>query len=99
VDLRTWHPGSPPDHVIDEVPEGAVVVDVRELDEGPTEGAVRLPFSRAAEWSPGLDPRRTYVFVCTHGNRSEMVAHDLRRRGLAAYSLSGGLGRLPIRAA
>lgn len=99
IDLLTWHPATPPEHVLEEVPEGAVVVDVRELDEGPTAGTLRLPLSRAGEWSPGLDPNRTYVFVCAHGNRSEMVAHDLRRRGLTAYSLAGGLGRLPIRAA
>jgi thiamine biosynthesis protein ThiI len=98
-DLMTWRPGPPPEHVLDSVPDGAVVVDVRELEEGPTAGDLRLPFSRADEWSPGLDAGRTYVFVCSHGNRSEMVAHDLRRRGLNAYSLAGGLGRLPTRAA
>lgn len=99
VDLTTWQPGPPPAHVVETVPDGAVVVDVREEDEGPSAGDLRLPFSRVHEWSAGLDPARSYVFVCTHGNRSETVAHDLRRRGLDAYSLAGGLGGLPTRAA
>jgi len=99
IDLTTWQPGPSPEHVLDEVPDGAVIVDVREPGEGPTAGHLRLPISRSFEWAAGLDPGRTYVFVCTHGNRSEMVAHDLRRRGLDAYSLAGGLGRLPTRAA
>lgn len=99
VDLTTWTPGPLPEHVVSEVPAGAVVVDVRPLEEGPTVGDTRLPFALAHEWSDGLEPDKTYLFVCTHGNRSEIVAHDLRRRGLDAYSLSGGVSRLPTRAA
>ncbi|MGH2677213.1 MAG: tRNA uracil 4-sulfurtransferase ThiI [Actinomycetota bacterium] len=90
VDLVTWTPGPPPEHVVETVPANAVVVDVREPEEGPDAGGLRLPFSRAAEWMPSLDRGRTYLFVCTHGNRSELVAHELRRRGLDAYSLAGG---------
>jgi thiamine biosynthesis protein ThiI len=99
VDLVTWAPGPAPGHVVDELPEGALVVDVREAGEGPDAGHVRLPFSRASEWAPGLDPERSYVFVCSHGVRSETLAHELRRRGIHAYSLAGGVGRLPTRAA
>src|ERR671919_260155 len=99
IDLTTWQPGAPPGHVLDAPPEGAVVVDVREVEEGPMAGDFRLPFSRVSEWSDGLEPGRTYVFVCTHGHRSELVAHELRRRGVDAYSLAGGIGSLPDRAA
>jgi tRNA uracil 4-sulfurtransferase len=99
VDLLTWAPGPPPEHVVEAIPEGAVVVDVREEDEGASVGDLRLPYSRAHEWTPGLDPGRTYLFVCSHGLRSESLAHELGRRGLRAYSLAGGIGRLPIRAA
>jgi len=99
IDLTTWVPGPPPEHVVDAVPEGAVVVDVRELDEGPTVGELRLPFSEAATWGPKLDPSKRYLFVCTHGNRSEIAAHELRGRGLDVSSLAGGLPRLPTRAA
>jgi thiamine biosynthesis protein ThiI len=99
VDLLTWQPGPPPEHVLEEVPQDAVIVDVREDDEGAPVGDVRLPYTRAHEWSPGLDPGRTYLFVCSHGLRSESIAHELRRRGLRAFSLAGGISRLPIRAA
>jgi thiamine biosynthesis protein ThiI len=99
VELTTWQPGPPPEHVVDAPPRGAVIVDVREVEEGPTAGDLRLPFSRLHEWAGGLDRGRTYAFVCTHGNRSEMVAHDLRLRGVDAYSLAGGIGGLPDRAA
>jgi thiamine biosynthesis protein ThiI len=91
VDLVSWTPGPPPEHVVDAVPPDAVVVDVREPEEGPDAGELRLPFSRSAEWMPTLDRSAKYLFVCTHGNRSELVAHELRRRGVEAYSLAGGV--------
>src|SRR5919106_196192 len=87
------------DSFVEEAARAAVVVDVREVEEGPLAGDLRLPFSRVSEWSDGLEPGRTYVFVCTHGHRSELVAHELRRRGVDAYSLAGGIGSLPDRAA
>jgi thiamine biosynthesis protein ThiI len=99
IDLLQWMPGPPPGHVVQDIPEGAVVVDVREAGEGDAVGDVRLPFSRISEWAQDLDQQKTYVFVCSHGNRSEMVAHDLRARGVNAFSLAGGAGRLPTRAA
>jgi rhodanese-related sulfurtransferase len=80
--------------VVASVPAGALVVDVREPEEGPDVGDMRLPFSRSAEWMPTLEPASTYLFVCSHGNRSELVAHELRRRGLDAYSLAGGVAGL-----
>jgi tRNA uracil 4-sulfurtransferase len=94
IDLTEWRPGAQPEHVVESVPEGALVVDVREPGEGPDAGDLRLPFNRSAEWMPGLDPAKTYLFVCSHGNRSELVAHELRRRGVDAYSLAGGVAGL-----
>jgi thiamine biosynthesis protein ThiI len=99
VDLLTWEPGPPPAHVLEEVPDQAVIVDVREEGQGSPVGDLRLPYTRAHEWSPGLDRNRTYLFVCSHGLRSESLAHELQRRGIRAFSLAGGIGRLPIRAA
>jgi thiamine biosynthesis protein ThiI len=99
IDLTTWTPGPLPEHVVEEVPREAVIVDVREPDEGSTVGDLRLPFGLASEWRSQLEPAKTYLFVCTNGNRSEIVAHDLRRRGMDAFSLAGGIPRLPIRAA
>jgi thiamine biosynthesis protein ThiI len=100
VDVTDWSPGPAPAHVVDRILPGAFVIDVREAEEGPlVPGGHRLPFSRTHEWAPGLAPRRTYVFVCARGNRSEMVAHQLRGQGLEAFSLAGGLSGLPTRAA
>ncbi|MFN2590224.1 MAG: THUMP domain-containing protein [Actinomycetota bacterium] len=99
VDLTTWAPGPAPEHVVEEVPRDAVVVDVREAHEGPPVGDVRLSFSGVQEWSSGLELSKRYLFVCSNGSRSEIVAHELRLRGIDAYSLAGGIPRLPTRAA
>lgn len=95
IDLVSWSPGPRPEHVLDEVPDDAIVIDVREPEEGPTVGDRRLPLSRVAEWSSQLEPSATYLFVCPAGVRSEMLAQDLRRRGLRAFSLAGGIRALP----
>ncbi len=98
VDLRRWSAPGPSELVVDEVPEGAVVVDVREPGEGPPVGDRQLPFSRAAEWLGELDPAATYVLVCTSGQRSLVAAEALAARGVRAYSLDGGARRLARRA-
>jgi tRNA uracil 4-sulfurtransferase len=94
VDLRSWTPGALPDLVVDSVPEGAVVVDVREPEEGPMAGEMRLPFSRFTELLDRLDPARSYLVVCASGQRSYTVARELERRGITAWSLAGGVGSL-----
>ncbi len=99
VDLLGWAPGSLPDLVVTSVPAGAVVVDVREPEEGPMAGDLRLPFSRAGELLDGLDPSRTYLLVCASGQRSYTLARELVRRGVTAWSLGGGVGALPPHAA
>jgi thiamine biosynthesis protein ThiI len=99
VDLRSWTPGALPDLVVRSVPDGAVVVDVREPEEGPVAGDLRLPFSQAEELIGGLDPSKTYLLVCASGQRSYTLARELVRRGFTAYSLDGGVESLPSRAA
>ncbi|MGH2739695.1 MAG: tRNA uracil 4-sulfurtransferase ThiI [Actinomycetota bacterium] len=94
VDLVAWERGPLPEYVVEELPEGALVVDVRETDEGESVGELRRPFSRSDEWMPDLDRNRSYVFVCSVGRRSEMVAHELHERGYLAYCLAGGVPRL-----
>src|SRR6266542_1175522 len=99
VDLRQWTPGSLPDLVVSSVPAGAVVLDVREPEEGPLAGDRRLPFSRAAELLDTLDPAQTYVLVCASGQRSYTLARELARRGVTAWSLEGGVKALGSHAA
>jgi thiamine biosynthesis protein ThiI len=94
VDLLTWQPERLP-HVVEDVPENAVIVDVREADEGATVGDVRKPFSDLDRWVDELDRDATYLFVCTVGARSEVAAGEARARGYDAFSLAGGMTRLP----
>jgi thiamine biosynthesis protein ThiI len=94
VDLRQWTPGALPDLVVSSVPAGAVVLDVREPEEGPLAGDRRLPFSRAAELLDGLDPSKSYLLVCASGQRSYTLARELARRGVTAWSLAGGVKAL-----
>ena len=56
VGVRSWRPGPPPAHVAAEVPEGAVVVDVREPEEGVTVGDVRLPSAGRRSGRRGWTP-------------------------------------------
>src|SRR6266540_658224 len=93
VDLRQWTPGSLPDLVVSSVPAGAVVLDVREPEEGPLAGDRRLPFSRAAELLDTLDPAQTYVLVCASGQRSYTLARELARRVATKASRRSAAGR------
>lgn len=97
VDLVTWERGPLPEYVVEEPPGDAIIVDVREHDEGAMVGELRLPFSRSGEWMPDLDRSRAYLFVCSVGRRSEMIAQELTERGYRAYCLAGGVPRLPRR--
>ncbi len=99
VELRSWTPGALPDLVVSSVPEGAVVVDVREPEEGPVAGDLRLPFSQMDKLLGDLDPGKAYLLVCASGQRSYTVARELVRRGFTAYSLAGGVKSLASRVA
>jgi len=96
IRLKSWDPAGEesPGYVVDRVPEGAVVVDIREPGEGEPVGDLRLPFSRAMESLEELDPSREYLLVCASGRRSELLAREMIGRGYRAYSLEGGAGRL-----
>lgn len=95
VNLVDWERPPLPAYVVEEPVPGATVVDVREADEGDDVGDLRLPFSRVDEWIDDLERDRTYLFVCSVGSRSEVVAQTLDERGYQAYCLAGGVHRLP----
>ncbi|MGH2651733.1 MAG: THUMP domain-containing protein, partial [Actinomycetota bacterium] len=65
VDLVDWARGPLPAYVVEDLPAGAVVVDVREPGEGQPVGDLQLPFSQSEEWTEGLDREKTYLFVCS----------------------------------
>lgn len=99
IELAEWTPPeTPSDLELDEVPDGALLVDVREPFEGPSVGDLQLPGSVALELLDRLDRESAYVLVCPHGQRSRALAAQLRGRGYRAWSLRGGLAVHPLRA-
>lgn len=83
---------------ISAVPDGAVVLDLRddrEHEAWAPEGAVHFPYGRALE-SFALLPREeaTYVLVCEVGLKSAFLAEQMRVRGWNASSFAGGVPAL-----
>jgi rhodanese-related sulfurtransferase len=67
-------------------------IDVREpyeFEAGHIPGIEHLPLERLGELDPSDE--EPIVFVCRVGARSGMAAMALRRHGLEAYSLDGGM--------
>jgi sulfur-carrier protein adenylyltransferase/sulfurtransferase len=77
----------------DAAQRGLEVIDIRSDEEfaaRPT--AVRHIVMSALLADPGqLSPGREFLLVCASGKRSLAAARELRRRGIAAHSLAGGL--------
>ena len=80
--------------VPDPLPEGLLVLDVREDDEweaGHVAGSVHIPLMQLDERSPDLPPAEQTLVVCRSGNRSAYAAAYLLEQGVAAVNLAGGL--------
>lgn len=83
--------------VPDPLPEGLLVLDVREDDEwraGHVEGSVHLPLMELGERYadlPELSSAGQTLVVCRSGNRSAYAAGFLIQQGLDAVNLAGGL--------
>ncbi len=87
-----------PERALEMVARGAVWIDCRVEEEfaaGRIPGATLLPLNRLRREAGGLEPDRQYVVYCRNGVRSGCAAFLLRERGIAAYSLAGGLGEWP----
>jgi rhodanese-related sulfurtransferase len=83
--------------VPDPVPDGLLVLDVREDDEwqaGHVEGSVHVPLmelgARYAELTELGEAEQTLV-VCRVGNRSAYATGFLIQQGIDAVNLAGGL--------
>lgn len=80
------------------VPDEALLLDVRENEEwraGRAEGALHIPMSELAGRVGELTERageeeRVYV-VCRVGGRSAQVTQYLRRQGMDAVNVDGGM--------
>lgn len=86
-----------PEEVEDKLAGGeqVVVLDVREPDEvqaWPFPGSVHIPLGDVLQDRLGALPRGgEVVTMCAHGNRSAEAAVALRRRGIGARSMRGGM--------
>jgi molybdopterin/thiamine biosynthesis adenylyltransferase/rhodanese-related sulfurtransferase len=82
----------------DATQRGFEVIDIRTAEEfaaRPTAARhIAMPIL-LADPSP-LPPGREFLLVCASGKRSLAAARELRKRGLAARSLAGGLKNLDI---
>ena len=78
----------------DAIPEGAVLLDVREEAEqalGTLPGAVPMPMSSFRQRLGELDRSRPIVVFCQVGLRGYLAERALRQRGFDVRNLSGGL--------
>jgi rhodanese-related sulfurtransferase len=79
--------------VPDPLPDGLVVLDVREdneWDAGHVEGSLHIPLMQLGERYTELPEAQTLV-VCRSGNRSEYATAFLVQQGYDAVNLAGGL--------
>ena len=83
---------------VSELPEGAVLLDVREPEEwqaGHIDGAVHVPMNslpqRMAYDAVPITPDSPVVVVCKMGSRSAQVTAWLNRQGYDAVNLDGGM--------
>lgn len=78
----------------EQVPEGAVVIDLRSPDEW---GAWHFPGAGNREtWDllanfRKLDSDRTYLLYCAHGLQAAQVADAMQKEGYQAYAYRGGV--------
>lgn len=85
-----------PEEAKQRLDEGAVLVDVREMDEwqqARVPGALHVPLSTLAKRLGDLPQDRTLVLMCHTGQRSHTAARFLAQRGHAtpAGNLVGGI--------
>jgi rhodanese-related sulfurtransferase len=92
------NPWDVPSIDVSEMPEDAVLLDVREIDEwqaGHIEGSLHVPMNsvpQRLQYEPGpLTPDARIVVVCKMGGRSAHVAAWLNQQGYNAVNLEGGL--------
>src|SRR3954466_8986488 len=80
--------------VPDPLPEGLLVLDVREDDEwqaGHVPGSVHVPLRQLGERYADLPDADQTLVVCRVGSRGAYAAGFLLQRGVDAVNLAGGL--------
>jgi len=82
---------------VGEVPEGALVLDLRgrrEYERWHWPGALQLDFAKALDAYPSFAKDRNYVLYCEVGLKSAHLAELMRRHDLRACHVSGGVPTL-----
>ncbi|MGH7286453.1 MAG: rhodanese-like domain-containing protein, partial [Myxococcota bacterium] len=82
---------------LSEVPEGAVVIDLRTRAEYKSwhwPGALQLEFAQALEAYPSFAKEQSYVLYCEYGLKSAHLAELMRRLDLSAFHVRGGTATL-----
>ncbi len=98
-DLRALDPEAQgiPELEIREIPAGAVVIDLRSSEAfrawHPPD-AVQLDFAHALQAFRSFARDRTYVVCCEFGLKSAHLAESMRREGLQAFHVPGGVKTL-----
>jgi rhodanese-related sulfurtransferase len=80
--------------VPDPLPDGLLVLDVREDDEwaaGHVEDSVHVPLMELGERAADLPEASQTLVVCRSGHRSAHATAYLRQQGVEAVNLAGGL--------
>ncbi|HEX3221673.1 MAG TPA: rhodanese-like domain-containing protein [Nocardioides sp.] len=80
--------------VPDPLPDGLLVLDVREDDEwaaGHVAGSLHIPLMDLGDRSGDLPAAEQTLVVCRSGNRSAHATAYLRQLGVDAVNLGGGL--------
>jgi thiamine biosynthesis protein ThiI len=78
---------------LSEIPEGAVVIDLRTRSEYQGwhwPGALHLDWAQALEAHPSFAKEQRYVLYCEYGLKSAHLAELMRRLGLEAFHVRGG---------
>jgi hydroxyacylglutathione hydrolase len=86
--------GVTPMGAVDLISSGAVLIDVRELDEwsaGHAPAARLIPMAQVQERVEEIRSGGPAVIVCRSGGRSNSIAQLLSSRGINAVNLSGGM--------
>ncbi|QOJ78294.1 tRNA 4-thiouridine(8) synthase ThiI [Infirmifilum lucidum] len=79
---------------IEQIPPGAVVLDVRPAEKFRLEhipGSINVDSWYLEEAIAKIGRDKTYIVVCDEGGLSREVAYTLRKMGISAYSLKGGI--------
>jgi rhodanese-related sulfurtransferase len=74
--------------------EGAAILDVRQPDEfeaGHVAGAQLIPMAELPEQIDDVPAADTLYVICRTGSRSERASEWLRRQGIDAVNVAGGM--------